>query len=1090
MGGLSQEVDDLLYGENNNFNFFDEFHTQASQFDLSQTSSDMNFDATGTQTISQGTQGTERPKPMVSKLDSSVGAGSGSQEPMISLLDQGTAELKFDDLDDMNEDFEEAFDPKNLPEWSCRYCGIHDSACVMKCRGDGKWFCNSRLPGLPSSCMILHLVRAKQREVQLHQDSALGDIVLECYNCGQRNVFLLGFIAAKSDSVVVLLCRVCLSNNALKDSNWDLGQWQPLIEDRSFLPWLVKVPDAKEQMRAWHITAAQVNKLEELWKTNPDATLEDLDGKTGAGLEADPQPVMLRYEDAYQYQHVFAPLVKMEADYDKKVKESQTQENVVVRWDVGLNKKRNAYFYFTKEDNEARLVPGDELRLRLNSSAYAHLGNADDVGWSAVGHVSKITANEEVVLELRGAQQAVGPWDINHGFTVEFVWKSTSFDRMQAAMRTFAVDDTSVSGFLYHRLLGHDVEPQQVRTNLPRHFTAPNLPQLNHSQVYAVRKALQNPLCLIQGPPGTGKTVTSGTIVYHLTRQNLGQVLVCAPSNIAVDQLAEKLHKTGLKVVRLSAKSREAVASSVDFLTLHHQVRHLDTPDHQDLQKLLALKDELGELSHSDEKRFKQLQTSTERELLQAADVVCTTCVGAGDPRLAHFRFKQVLVDESTQATEPECLIPIMMGAKQIVLVGDHCQLGPVIMCKKAAKAGLHQSLFERLIFLGIRPVRLEVQYRMHPCLSEFPSQSFYDGSLQNGVTLNERLCAGIDFPWPRPDMPMFFYNSAGSEEISESGTSYLNRTEASNIEKLVTYFLKAGVKPHQVGVITPYEGQRAYICSVFQRQTALSHKAYEEIEVASVDSFQGREKDFILLSCVRSNQNQGIGFLNDPRRLNVALTRAKYGLVICGNAKVLGKQFRAQPSLWVNLLCHYKKYELVVEGALSNLRQCHITFSRPVRMPSRYFARAPIASDVAGFDEGGSGSQSQSQGQFDMDYYRGPAAMPAGYPGGGAGPGMMPPPQTTQAPARYFSGPSMYSQSLSASQRSSDRSQGSLERTQKPRKGKHLRRQGGTPSQGSAYSSQNYMQNLMSQESYTAFDDLGLTSQESQSQTQNTQDL
>jgi len=781
MGELSQEVDDLLYGDGQ-FNFLDEFNTQGSQFDgLSQNTQDNPYDTT------QGTQDGTQDDPR-SQL---------SQEPVVSLLDQTTAELQFDDLD-LNQEFEPPYDIKELPEHYCRYCGIHSPGSVMKCRGDGKWFCNIRLPGLPSSCIILHLVRAKQKEVSLHPESTLGEITLECYNCGQRNVFLLGFIAAKSDSVVVLLCRICLSNNALKDSNWDLAQWQPLIEDRSFLPWLVKVPDAKEQMRSWNITAAQVNKLEEMWKTNPDATLEDLEGKAGPGSEDDPQPVMLRYEDAYQYQHVFAPLVKMEADYDKKLKESQSQENVVVRWDVGLNKKRIAYFHFTKEDTEARLAPGDELRLRLNSSAYADLSGSDEAGWSAVGHVSKITANEEVALELRGGQQ-LGPWDINHGFQVEFVWKSTSFDRMQAAMRTFAVDDTSVSGYLYHKLLGHDVEPQTIRSTVPKHFTAPNLPQLNHSQVYAVRKALSNPLCLIQGPPGTGKTVTSATIVYHLTRQNQGQVLVCAPSNIAVDQLAEKLHKTGLKVVRLSAKSREAVASSVDFLTLHHQVRHLDTPDHQELQKLMALKDELGELSHVDEKKFKQLQNSTERELLTAADVICTTCVGAGDPRLQNFRFKQVLVDESTQAAEPECLIPIMMGAKQMVLVGDHCQLGPVIMCKKAAKAGLHQSLFERLIFLGVRPVRLEVQYRMHPCLSEFPSQSFYDGSLQNGVTLNERLYAGIEFPWPRPDMPMFFLNSTGAEEISASGTSYLNRTEATNIEKLVTYFLKSGVKPYQV---------------------------------------------------------------------------------------------------------------------------------------------------------------------------------------------------------------------------------------------------------------------------------------------------
>jgi regulator of nonsense transcripts 1 len=262
-----------------------------------------------------------------------------------------------------------------------------------------------------------------------------------------------------------------------------------------------------------------------------------------------------------------------------------------------------------------------------------------------------------------------------------------------------------------------------------------------------------------------------------------------------------------------------------------------------------------------------------------------------------------------------------------------------------------------------------------------------------------------------------------------------------------------------------------------------LSHKAYEEIEVASVDSFQGREKDFILLSCVRSNQNQGIGFLNDPRRLNVALTRAKYGLVICGNAKVLGKQFRSQPSLWVNLLCHYKKYELVVEGALSNLRQCHITFSKPMRLASKYFARGPIAQEVAQYVE-----SDLPRGQFDMDYYRGPAQQQQQQQANPQGPGFVATPSgPVQAPPRYFNGPSMNSQSLSHSQRSSDRSQGSLERAGK-RRGKNLRKQGGTLSQGSAYSSQNYAQNLMSQESYTAFDDFGLTSQESQ--TQNTQDL
>ena len=305
-------------------------------------------------------------------------------------------------------------------------------------------------------------------------------------------------------------------------------------------------------------------------------------------------------------------------------------------------------------------------------------------------------------------------------------------------------------------------------------MSAPNLPELNMSQVFAVKSVLQKPLSLIQGPPGTGKTVTSATIVYHLAKMNPGQVLVCAPSNVAVDQLTEKIHKTGLKVVRVAAKSREDLASPVSFLALHEQVRMNDT--NVELKKLMQLKNELGELSMQDEKKYKTLIRNAEREILQNADVICCTCVGAGDPRLSKFKFRTVLIDEATQSTEPESMIPLVLGCKQVVLVGDHQQLGPVIMNKKAAKAGLSQSLFERLVILGHPPIRLTVQYRMHPCLSEFPSNMFYEGTLQNGVTVQERLRRNVDFPWPAGDLPMAFWSNLGQEEISASGTSFLNR--------------------------------------------------------------------------------------------------------------------------------------------------------------------------------------------------------------------------------------------------------------------------------------------------------------------------
>ena len=248
-------------------------------------------------------------------------------------------------------------------------------------------------------------------------------------------------------------------------------------------------------------------------------------------------------------------------------------------------------------------------------------------------------------------------------------------------------------------------------------------------------------------------------------------------------------------------------------------------------------------------------------------------------------------------------------------------------MCKKAATGGLSQSLFERLVVLGIRPFRLEVQYRMHPALSKFPSNFFYEGALQNGVSAEDRRLP-LDFPWPQTDKPMMFHVASGQEEIAGSGTSFLNRTEAANVEKIVTKFLRAGVKPEQIGVVTPYEGQRSFLVQYLQYQGQLHAKIYCDIEIASVDAFQGREKDIIIISCVRSNEHQGIGFLSDPRRLNVALTRAKYAVIVVGNPKVLSRH-----PLWNHLLHHYKENHCLVEGPLTNLKESMMQFSKPRKL-------------------------------------------------------------------------------------------------------------------------------------------------------------
>ena len=331
----------------------------------------------------------------------------------VTVITNSFGELNFEEED------EDQYYSKALPEHACKYCGIHDPSCVVQCNLCKKWFCNGR-GNTSGSHAVNHLVRAKHKEVTLHKDGPLGETVLECYSCGCRNVFVLGFIPAKADSVVVLLCRQpCAAQSSLKDMNWDPEQWKPLINDRTFLSWLVKVPSEQEQLRARQITAQQINKLEELWKDgNSEATFQDLEKP---GVDEEPQQVLLRYEDGYQYQNIFGPLVKMEADYDKKLKESQTQDNIEVRWDIGLNKKIIAFFTIAKSDTDMRLMHGDELRLR-------YLGELLKP-WSGVGHVTKIPDNfsEEVGIEMKS--NAGVPTDCTSNFVVDFVWKSTSFDR-------------------------------------------------------------------------------------------------------------------------------------------------------------------------------------------------------------------------------------------------------------------------------------------------------------------------------------------------------------------------------------------------------------------------------------------------------------------------------------------------------------------------------------------------------------------------------------------------------------------------------------------------------------------------------------
>ena len=226
-----------------------------------------------------------------------------------------------DGNDDDNDDEIIPYDFSKLPSHACAYCGIHNPGCVVKCDQCNKWFCNSRI-NTAGSHIIHHLVRSKHKNISLHKNCPIGDTSLECYNCGTRNIFVLGFVPATNDGVVVLLCREqCLHYDKLKEMEWDGQSWQPLIKDRELLEWLVTKPQQNELLKSKSLTSSEMNKLEELWKVDPNATVKTLTESSVNNEEI--EHVLITYEDASHFQRIYQPLVTLESDYDKKMKESQ-----------------------------------------------------------------------------------------------------------------------------------------------------------------------------------------------------------------------------------------------------------------------------------------------------------------------------------------------------------------------------------------------------------------------------------------------------------------------------------------------------------------------------------------------------------------------------------------------------------------------------------------------------------------------------------------------------------------------------------------------------------------------------------------------
>ena len=475
---------------------------------------------------------------------------------------------------------------------------------------------------------------------------------------------------------------------------------------------------------------------------------------------------------------------------------------------------------------------------------------------------------------------------------------------------------------------------------------------LNDSQLAAVRHVIAaQDVAIIHGPPGTGKTTTLVQAILETIRRER-RVLVCAPSNTAVDLLTEKLAERGVNVIRMGNPSRVSdlllkhtldagVMAHASYAKMHAMrqtaEQHRETASErvrnfgfEERQQRQWLREEARTLRQAAD----DLERFMTEDVLESVQVITCTLVGASNRHIRHLSFETVFIDEAAQALEPGCWIPIAKG-QRIVLAGDHHQLPPTVKSEKAAREGLRETLFEKCIQRQPQmALMLTVQYRMHAHIMGFSSEKFYGGQLVPHPSVRHADLAAYDprfnsprFDDPRfaPDLPVEFIDTAGcgyQEVAIPESRSTANPEEAHLLLERLAQLLALGEptehdqRPLTIGVIAPYRAQINYLKDAIEDSEVLNGLLLQRrLSVGTVDSFQGQERDIIAITLTRSNPQGEIGFLSDIRRMNVGMTRARRKLLLVGDSSTLCRHpFFGELLAYVKGVGGYRAVPIVVE--------------------------------------------------------------------------------------------------------------------------------------------------------------------------------
>ncbi len=597
-------------------------------------------------------------------------------------------------------------------------------------------------------------------------------------------------------------------------------------------------------------------------------------------------------------------LIEKEEDF-RQYKEKTADTSLVER-------RREGVCWYPVSLEQTRYDAGERLLVKISRSSehsnshlfqsgksvslFSNSGQNDETSTAVNGIVNRVRSNEMLIT----INSDKFPEWINTGkLGVQLLFDENSYLEMERACNVLLKTEDEDILRLKDVLLGN-------RNAFFSNKERINLPELNESQNEAVNMVLQaEDVAIIHGPPGTGKTTTLVEAIIK-TLQTENQVLVCAPGNAAVDLLTEKLSLYGINPLRIGHPAR--VSQTNLDATLDSKITK-----HQNYAELKAMKKK-ADVTLKAAKKFKRNFGKEERlernalydelkqlridtnylenfiisDIISKSRVITATPVGSAQKALHKFKFNTVFIDEAAQALEPMNWIPILK-AKRVIFAGDHYQLPPTIKSAEAAKNGLGETLFEKAVMRNKADIMLKEQYRMNSLIMNFSNQYFYDNQLIANTNVKNHKIFDDDFP-------VEFIDTAGTgfnENIEPETKSTLNKEEAHLLLKHLEQYLNLITINNKIeefdriAIISPYKAQTDLLKELV-KHSEISEFILERTDINTVDSFQGQERDIIYISLVRSNNDGKIGFLDDIRRMNVAMTRARKKLVIFGDSSTI----------------------------------------------------------------------------------------------------------------------------------------------------------------------------------------------------------